>query len=299
MKRSVDLILTAVIVALAVSACGEGGKTAMETARDFVPGRIGATGWVRVPEMEHFVGDSLFEYIDGAAEMYHKYDFVDVTVATYIKDDQTIIADLYLFKGPDRAFGMYTTLRPDEPDTIALGTEAFTFGPNVVFVKGSYLANVYTYDDFEEAVAAVKTVARALEPLLPGTARKPDMFRLFPERGRVAFTEKIFAEGFLAHGFLTDVYALEYSVDNVRARLFIAPDPAAEKFARWLEVAEPGSDPVPGWMGEVFEPGRALHLAHDYYGEIVAGWRGGKLVGVVGFDPVYREDFLAWAGSFE
>ena len=300
MERRGSLALTAVIVALAAAACSPAGRPPLKpTPGDVVPERIGRTGWVRAAELEHFAGDSLFEYINGAAEMYHKYDFVEVTVAEYVKDESTITADLYLFEGPDRAFGMYTTLRPDEPDTASLGVESFIFGSNLVLVKGSHLVNVYTYDDFEGAVQAVRSVATALEGWLPGTMERPRMFGLFPERGRVAFTEKIFAEGFLGRGFLTEVYTVEYAVGDERLRLFIAPDPAGEKFGRWIEVADVKPDAIPGWNGEVFGATKSLRLVHDYHGEIVGGWRGGKLAGVVGYIPAYRGAFVDWAESLE
>lgn len=300
MERKGVLALMAVIAALAVAACGPAAKSPVKTAPgDIMPAQIDRTGWVRSAELEHFAGDSLFEYIDGAAEMYHKYGFVEVTVAGYLKAESTITADLYLFEDPDRAFGMYTTLRPDEPDTVSLGVEGFSFGPNMVFVKGSHLVNVYTYDDFEGAVPAVRSVAAALERRLPGTTEKPGMFRLFPERGRVAFTEKIFAEGFLGHGFLTDVYTVEYAVGDERLRLFIAPDPAGEKFDRWLEAADLAPDAMPGLKGEVFGETKSLQMIHDYHGEIVAGWREGKLAGVVGYIPAYREALIDWASSLE
>jgi hypothetical protein len=194
---------------------------------------------------------------------------------------------------------MYTTLRPDDPDTVSLGVEGFTFGPNLVFVKGPYLVNVYTYDDFDGAVSAVRSAAAAVEKLMPGTSEMPAMFSLFPERGRIAFTEKIFAVGFLGHGFLTDVYTVDYSVDDEQFRLFVTPDPDGAKLGRWLEVAEVEPDEVSGWKGEIFGESKSLQVIHDYYGEVVAGWRSGKLVGVVGYVPAYQEPLISWIRSLE
>jgi hypothetical protein len=291
---------TALLLGLAVAACGPRGNSSGETSsRDILPERIDGTGWARAAELERFAGDSLFEYIDGAAEMYHKYDFIEVTVARYLKDEATITADLYLFEGAGKAFGMYTTLRPDEPDTASLGVEGFMFGPNLVFVKGAYLVNVYTYDDFEESAAAVRSVAGKLEARIPGTSEKPLIFGLFPSSGRLPFSEKIFAEGFLGRGFLTDVYAAEYAVGDRGVRLFITPDPDGEKLRRWQEVAGAGPDAVPEWLGGVFGENESLYTVHDYYGEIVAGRRGAKLVGVVGYIPAYRGPFTGWVESLD
>jgi len=300
MGRGALPLFIAVGIGLAVAACGPRGKAPLKTrSGNILPERIDGAGWVRAAEVEHFAGDSLFEYIDGAAEMYHKYDFIEVTVGKYLKNDNTITADIYSFRNADRAFGMYTTLRPDDADTVSLGAEGFLFGANLVFVKGAHLLNVYTYDDFDGAEPALRQVAAALETGLSGTPEKPHMFSLFPGRGRVPFSEKIFAEGFLGRGFLTDVYTVDYDVGDGRIRLFMAPDPGGDKIGRWLEAVGVEPNAVPGWKGEVFEEAKSLQFVHDYHGEVVAGWRDGKLIGAVGRVASYRGAFTGWVRSLD
>jgi hypothetical protein len=194
---------------------------------------------------------------------------------------------------------MYTTLRPDEPDTVFVGVEGFLFGPNLVFVKGLRLINVYTYDDFEGAVDAVRSVAEALDKNLPGTSEKPEMFALLPAGGRLPFTEKIFAEGFLGHGFLTDVYTADYTVGDERARLFVTGDPEGTKLAQWGVMDDANVADLPGWMHDIFEEDRSIRVVDTYHGEILAGRRAGMLLGIVGYGPTYREVFVEWAGSLE
>jgi hypothetical protein len=300
MDRRARPLLIALAIGFALVACGPRGTSLpRRTATGILPDRIAGKGWIRAGDVERFAGDSLFEYIDGAAEMYHKYGFVEVTVGRYLKDEATITADIYLFEAPDGAFGMYTTLRPDEPDTVALGVEGFMLGPNLVFVKGSHLVNVYTYDEFEGDVAAVRSVAAALEARTPGTSEMPGVFGLFPSSGRVPFSEKIFAEGFLGYGFLTDVYTAEYARGKEPFRLFITPDPDGVKLRRWMEVAGGEPAPMPAWIEGVFEENEVLHAVHDYHGEVVAGRRGGKLLGAVGQVASDPGIFTGWVRSFD
>jgi hypothetical protein len=72
-----------------------------------------------------FVGDSLWEYINGGAELYHTYEFVDVATAYYLQDSTEIVVDIYRFATPDDAYGMYTQLRPGGPGTMNYGIEGF------------------------------------------------------------------------------------------------------------------------------------------------------------------------------
>ena len=257
-----------------------------------LPDSIGSPAWIRAPEIQHFAGDSLYDYIDGAAEMYHKYEFVEVVAAEYRLGERVITADIYSFRRPDRSFGMYATLRPDGPDTLALGIEGFAFGPNLVFVKGAYVVNVYGYEDTDETVADTRAIAAAIEQRLVGTTRKPEMFSHFPQSRRIEFTEKIFAEAFLGQDFLRDIYTIDLSDDlsgRAPARFFLAEDESRRMFDAWRESAARGGTSIrvlsgmqlpAGWVG-----GECLVLEDHSYGVVLVAWDSGKMFGVVGYRP--------------
>jgi hypothetical protein len=279
-------------------ACGMGKKPPPKRpASEILPVHIASTGWIRDPEIDRFAGDSLFEYIDGAAEMYHKYRFIEVKVAEYRKEESTITADAYRFADSDRAFGMYTTLRPEEPDTIMLGVEGFAFGANLVFVKGAYVVNVYGYEESEEMISAVKSIAATIASVLPGTMEKPKTFEIFPLNGRLPFTEKIYAESFLGHGFLTDVYTVNYSRDGGHFTLFVSEDPTSAKLDQWSQNVVGRDDTVTSYQHLPFEGAKYLLTIDPYHGEILAGAQAGRLLGIVGHRRVYDDVMVEWLNS--
>ena len=264
-----------------------------------LPVNIGATGWARDPELQRFGGDSLFDYIDGAAEAYHKYHFVEVHVAQYRKGGSEIVADLYAFADADRAYGMYTTLRPDDPDTVAVGIEGFLLWTNLIFVKGSYIVNLATYDDSESVVAALSQIASAIGGGLPGTTEKPALFALFPRRGRLAHTERIFAESYLGLGFLTDVYTVDFARGDETFTLFLLEDPSGDKLNRWWEsAAKTGMKAdAADLFGLPFDGRKALSVLDSYHGRIIAGPKSGHLVGAVGYRSEDRDFLVDWLNT--
>ncbi len=302
MRTIVTLVAISILVATAGT--GLGGQQILEevpeagVAPDYLPEHIGPAVWTRHDEVKTFVGDSLFEYIDGAAEMYHKYDFVEVNAAEYHKGESVIVADVYRFTGADKAYGMYTTLRPEMPDTVMLGVEGFAFGANLVFVKGPYLANVYCYEYSDEMIAAVRSIATALAADLTGTTRKPRMFDIFPQRERVAFSEKIYAESFLGHGFLTDVYSVDYSFAKETFTLFAADDPGSAKLKRWAQASGTRHDPDTGYQYLPFDGHLILLTTDAYHGDIVAGVRHHRLLGMVGYRKDFNRYMNMWLRSF-
>jgi hypothetical protein len=259
------------------------------------PQSIGSTGpaaWMLKPDVYIFEGESLFEYINGAAEMYHKYDFVDLQAAEYGKGEAVMTADIYRFATEDMAFGMYTTLRSDEPDTVMLGVEGFAFDTNWIYVKGAYLVNVYTYDAVE--MEDVRAVASAIADGLEGTAVKPAAFDLFPEQGRIPYSEKIYAGAFLSQDALSDVYAIDFGRDDGRFTLFMSNDPGSMKLEAWRTGVEEEHDPDVGYQHLPYDGGRYLHTSDSYRGEIIAGPIGDRLVGAVGYHPGDMQILLRW-----
>jgi len=310
MNGSRILIVLVIFLASALLCCGSARKPAVEGQIDYttaattpvesspaeiLPESIGPAGsanWIRKPDISVFAGESLFEYINGAAEMYHKYDFIDLHAAEYDRGDEVMTADIYRFEAGDMAFGMYTTLRPEEPDTVMLGIEGFTFDTNWIYVKGAYLVNVYTYDSVE--MADVRAVAAAIEARLQGATSKPATFDTFPVDNRVPYSEKIYAKAFLSQDALSDVYALDYEWDDHRFTLFTLDDPGSAKLEAWRSGVEEEHDPDMGYQHLPYDGSKYLHTSDSYRGEIIAGPVGAKLVGAVGYRPEDMQILIAW-----
>lgn len=300
MKRKRAYVLGSIILSLVILSCG-GTQTPADlpAAAAFLPTEIPATDWTRMPEMRHFVGDTLYEYIDGAAEMYHTYGFIEVTVADYQSGPREIVVDLYRFADADMAYGMFTTLRPEEPDTIALGVAGFSFGPTLVFVKGTYIASLVGYDESAETISAIRIIAEAVGRLLPGTTEKPATFSLFPPEPPLDHTEKVFAESFLGREYLSGVYCVDYVQDGDTLTLFLMADEAGAKYAQWSEQTAGDRTTSMSAEGLPYDEGNAFIIVDGYYGHIAAGLKAGKLAGIIGYAPKHAEFLAGWLETLQ
>jgi hypothetical protein len=297
--RNIILAFVSAAVAL-LAACGElRSPTADSIAARCLPERLPSLGLVRAGDIVSYAGDSLFNYIDGAAEMYHKYDFQEVHVAKYAKDGTDATVDLYRFEGPDMAYGMYTMLRPAQPDSVRLGTEGFAYGPVLVFTKGAYLVNVEAYDQEVFTRALLEELAAAVEKQLPRAQGRPAEFQMFPEEGRLANTDKIYADSFLGRGFLTGVYTVDYEMDGEPVTLFLMRDEDGEKLRQWADAAAAPEADVASSGPLPYEDAKGRLLADSYYGLIAAGPAAGWLAGVVGYHPAHLPMLTAWLETLE
>ena len=65
--------------------------------------------WSAEGETEVYIGDDLFIYINGGAEIYHEYGFVQVAVQRYRRGDDNVSVEIYTMEGD--AFGIYSFAR--------------------------------------------------------------------------------------------------------------------------------------------------------------------------------------------
>ncbi len=82
-----------------------------------LPGPNAAPGWVRGGDARCYSPDALYEYIDGAADLYLSYGFKQAVVGDYVKSgegEHWITVDVYDMGAPLHAFGIYGAEKPPD-----------------------------------------------------------------------------------------------------------------------------------------------------------------------------------------
>ncbi len=170
MIRCLTTIITLAFVLLIVACGGKNQQSAGTNTIDLLPGNIDSLGITRISEPRLYVGDSLWEYIDGGAELYHAHNFVDVATADYICDSIELTIDIYSFENSDDAFGLYSVLRPPEASIVNIGIEGFVTINTLDFVKGRYLVRLVGFDESRKTRDAIDKFAPVLNNLVPESA---------------------------------------------------------------------------------------------------------------------------------
>ena len=115
------------IMGLMIVSCGSKKKAEDTSApQNFLPESSAKTNLKRISDVRTFVGQTLWEYIDGGAEIYYLYDFEIVATADYKADSVEIVVDIYKFDSPDNAYGLYSMLRPVDAQPVKLGLPEFS-----------------------------------------------------------------------------------------------------------------------------------------------------------------------------
>ena len=288
------------VLMVCLLACGGGSPDPVggSLARYF-PVRNDDEGLEKASDLRTFAGDSLWEYINGGAELYHTYGFVRVSTADYRSSQVELVLDLYEFKSPEGAYGLYSMLRPDSPDLVRLGVEGFFTGASLDFVKGNILARVIGFDETPETGEAIRSLATQVASLLPGATERPAMFSLFPQENAIANTDKLIGESFLGQAFLKMVYTRDYAVGSDTLTLFITNDPNGAALASWFtQISEKERSPV-SLVDLPFDENYSLLITNPYYGDILAGLRKGRLVGVIKYSDRHFKFVSDWLAAMQ
>jgi hypothetical protein len=197
--------------------------------------------WLAEDEGQPYDRESIFQYMDGAGEIYLSYDYRRMFVRTFVSgDSQPIYVELYDMGGPADAFGIFTRNRQGGDTGIGQGSE-YDSG-FLMFWRGRYFCSVYAIDENEESKRAVMEIGRSIAEAIGPDGRLPALLALLPETGRRPWSESYFHlhtclnhhyyisdENILGLGHDTEAAMAEYDGGAGACRLMVVRYPSAER----------------------------------------------------------------------
>jgi hypothetical protein len=147
--------------------------------------------WKAAGDDAVFSRKTLFDYMDGGAEVYLAYNFQEVFVRKYADTaDNEINLDIYDMGSPAEAYGMFSIDRQDPEAGIGQGSE---YGLGLLrFWRGRYFVSITVSGDEAKAEKALLELGKKVAPLLGPDGAPPEMLKLLPIAGRKADTLSYF-----------------------------------------------------------------------------------------------------------
>lgn len=145
---------------------------------EFIPREI--DGWRRDGEVKTYDRDGIFEYIDGAGEVYRLYDFREVVVVEFQKSGcEPALIEIFDMGSAGDAYGIFTFYH--EGRDIDLGQGAYLRAGLLSFWQGKYYVAVSTDNTGDDAEAILLLLAHAMAKILPREGTPPGWLKYFPE----------------------------------------------------------------------------------------------------------------------
>jgi hypothetical protein len=144
-----------------------------------LPHELGA--WQIIDSTRTFDENSLFDLIDGGADMYLEYGFQQVISASYQnKENLSIAVEIYEMKNAAAAFGMYSMNIGTQGKNIPIGNEGKLYNNYLMFWKDRFLVFLSAADTTHETSDGMVMIANTIDRKLGSPGKKPGLVQFLP-----------------------------------------------------------------------------------------------------------------------
>ena len=271
-------------VLMSIILVGSGPEQSGQDVQSLMPAPDTAAGWQWDLEPEMYDPETLFEYINGEAEHYNDYDFVEMVTASHSRTDDEFASftiDIYDMGSPLNAFGIYSSHRRPELTFESIGGEAIVSELNIMFYKGRFFVQVSAGSMEEVVTSAIKKQAEQLASRIDATPA-PAEITLLPAEGQIPHTLVFLPSGLLAQAVFENALEAEYNLPSGQCTAFIVLKDNADEAQQALNQFRE-SLIRQGQYTELGGAGDPSNLIADtqYYGTITAKAYLTYVVGVV------------------
>jgi len=154
------------------------------TLGDLLPQEI--NGWKAEGKDEIYDPQTIFDYIDGAGEVYRSYNFKQLLARRFTKEGKPdIVADLFDMETSKDAFGVFT--HDLEGEEAGIGQGSTYNGGLLSLWKDRFFVSLYSEEETEDTRKALFALGEKVASSIIKEGKKPDIVSLLPSEN---LTEK-------------------------------------------------------------------------------------------------------------
>ncbi len=150
--------------------------------RELLPGDL--SGWRISGETKLYTPASLYDYIDGGAELYISYGMKEVVSCIYEREGTgEIRVEIFDMARAEDAFGVFSHTRTTDEKEFGQGSQYFTGAQ--VFWKDHYYVAITANDENDEIIKAIRLLAARIDQKIESHGALPAMLEMLPEENLV------------------------------------------------------------------------------------------------------------------
>ena len=236
-----------------LSLMGANSKDKRDILGNMLPRYI--NGWEAKEKDDLYNPQTIFDYINGAGEVYRSYNFRLLLARRFSKSDQPdIVADLFEMASSKDAFGVFT--HDLEGEDAGVGRGSTYKGGLLSFWKGRFFVSLYAEEETKDAKEALFALGEKVASSIEEKGEKPDIIALLPEEAVVEKSVHYFHNHMILnyHFYVSDENILlldqeteaalgTYREDNEKSYLLAIRYPdeskASRAFKNFLEIYMP------------------------------------------------------------
>ena len=244
-----------------------------------------AEGWTLEEKVTLYDKETLFDRIDGEAELYFPYGFTRLAYARYSnrRDDRIVIeADVYEMGSLLDAFGIYATYRRKDGADVAIGAEGTISPAQLFFYQERYFVRLQGIGAKDPGEDTFLSCARAISGNLPPVAGGPSELESFNFPAVEPKSKRYIAKSLFGYDFFRRGIVADATLKDGQVQLFLVPEESPEAarraFDRYRSYLE-----ASGKNTRVTGPAERVSLSaiDPLYGNVFMEQEGRFLVGAI------------------
>lgn len=252
------------------------------------------SGWKQSGEIQTFIPKNLYEYINGAADLYFAYDFEELKVEEYQNEKKgSVTIDVYRHRTPLHAFGIYSQERLTEANFLDIGIQGYYEQGFLNFLTGPYYVKMSTVNTGPEDREVVVAFAKKVAQNLGEKGSFPSILSSFPAEGKKGNSEMFISKNFLGYAFFHSGFTADYELQGKKFKLFVIE---GKNKNECKAIIEKYLQTIKSSIKETTEGRYALSDPH--HGDIDLHWRGVYIWGIININDVdLRSKYLKLFGE--
>jgi len=258
----------------------EQARTALDSLLPEIP------DWKQTEKAHNYYPETLYEYINGAAEIYLAYDFRELVVSQYQKEQagMDVSAEIYDMGSGKNAFGIYSAERFTENNFVEVGLQGYLEEGTLNFLVDRYYVKLLCFDCKDQSEEVLRKFSAEIVDRAGNKGAFPPLVLKFPETGMVPNSEKYILRNFLGYSFLQNGYSADYALENLEFGCFFIEGKSPKEARGMLDkyIGAKGS-------GRVSETDLGYHVRDRYYHNIYLARSGSVICGVMKIKDGFEE----------
>ncbi len=259
---------------------------AEDSIKNILPTPGFVPGWVMKERVTLYNSDTLFDHINGEAELYFPYGFDMLATATYVnkKDPEVwVVVDVYRMGSLLDAFGIYSNYRKADAAGAVIGAEGFVSSSQLMFYQNRYFVRIQVTGASSLEQEIFVACGRRVSLSLPPHAGRPGELEVLAGiPGVVTKSERYLAQSLLGYAFFRRGMIAEAMLGSERVQIFVvfehSPDAARKAFDNYRSYlkAEGREMNVTGTADRI-----SLTAVDPLYGGVFVEQSGPYLIGAI------------------
>ena len=208
-----------------------------DSIKNVLPAPGFTADWMMRDPVSLYTVDTLFDHINGEAELYFPYGFDVLASATYMNKGNPewwVVADVYRMASLLDAFGIYSNYRKTDAVSVAIGAEGFISSSQLMFYQDRYFVRLQATGTTSLEPEVFLACGRAVSQNLPPRDGRPGEIEVLRIPGVVSKSERYLAQSLLGYAFFRRGMIADAMLEGERVQIFVvyedSPDRARKAF---------------------------------------------------------------------